>query len=128
MFRVKKTFEIAVAHKLSLPYVSKCTNIHGHNLIITVYCQGERDENGMVTDFTLIKKIVQDKLDHQNLNEIEGLGFTTSEEDENLAITENPTAENIAKWISVQVPNCYQVDVQESEGNVATYIDDRVIG
>ena len=33
----------------------------------------------------------------------------------------NPTAENIAKWVCEQIPNCYRVSVQESEGNVATY-------
>jgi len=34
----------------------------------------------------------------------------------------NPTAENIAKWICDQIPNCYKVEVQESEGNTAIYI------
>ncbi|MCI8998821.1 MAG: hypothetical protein HFJ95_07500 [Muribaculaceae bacterium] len=38
----------------------------------------------------------------------------------------NPTAENIARWICEQIPHCYRVDVQESEGNTASYtsIDD----
>ena len=36
----------------------------------------------------------------------------------------NPTAENIAKWVCDQLPQCYRVDVQESEGNMATYEKD----
>ena len=36
----------------------------------------------------------------------------------------NPTAENIARWICEQIPHCYRVDVQESEGNVASYETD----
>ena len=107
MYYIKKRLEIAGSHHLKLDYESKCSNLHGHNWIITVYCKSETlDNNGMVIDFTHIKKAVSDKLDHQNLNEI--FDF-------------NPTAENIAKWICDNVPKCYKVDVQESEGNTATY-------
>lgn len=60
----------------------------------------------MVEDFTLIKKLISDKLDHQNFNEV--LNF-------------NPTAENIARWICDQIPTCYKVSVQESNGNTAIY-------
>ena len=107
MFVVSKTFEIAGAHRLELDYPSKCANLHGHNWIVTVWCKAEElDRNGMVVDFTHIKKRVHDKLDHQNLNEI--LPF-------------NPTAENVAKWIVDNVPKCFKASVQESQGNVATY-------
>jgi len=30
--------EIAGAHRLELDYESKCSNLHGHNWIVTVYC------------------------------------------------------------------------------------------
>lgn len=107
MYFVIKTFEIAGAHQLSLDYPSKCSNLHGHNWKILVKCQSETlDQNGMVVDFTHIKKSVEDKLDHKNLNEI--FDF-------------NPTAENIAKWICNQIPNCVMVQVEESEGNTAIY-------
>ena len=36
----------------------------------------------------------------------------------------NPTAENIARWIVDSIPQCYRADVQESENNIATYIDE----
>ena len=66
----------------------------------------------MVCDFSLIKNDIHGKLDHQNLNDV--LPF-------------NPTAENIAKWICDQIPECYKVTIQESEGNTATYIRDEEI-
>lgn len=107
MYYVEKRLEIAASHHLCLNYESKCTRIHGHNWIVTVYCKAEKlNENGMVEDFTHIKNRIHGLLDHQDLNEI--LPF-------------NPTAENIAKWVTDQIPTCYKAKVQESEGNVAIY-------
>ena len=62
--------------------------------------------DGMVTDFTHIKRIVKDTFDHKYINEI---------------LDVNPSSENIARWICDHVENCYKVSVQESEGNIATY-------
>ena len=65
MFIVKKRMEIAGAHRLNLNYESKCANLHGHNWIVTVWCKSQTlDANGMVMDFTHIKRQVQDKLVH----------------------------------------------------------------
>ena len=64
MYRVIKRMEISGAHKLELPYESKCRGLHGHNWIITVFSQSETlDENGMVVDFSHIKELVHGKLD-----------------------------------------------------------------
>lgn len=107
MYYITKRIEISAAHRLSLDYESKCTRLHGHNWIITVHCRAEvLDANGMVTDFTHIKNVVSDTLDHTVLNEV---------------VPFNPTAENLARWICEHIPHCYRVDVQESEGNVASY-------
>ena len=108
MYTVTKRMEVSGAHQLTLDYPSKCSNLHGHNWVINVKLQAEKlDENGMVYDFTKIKKIVS-KLDHANLNEVLPKGM-------------NPTAENIAHWICKQIPHCVRVSVQETEGNVAVY-------
>lgn len=107
MYFVTKRLEISAAHRLDLDYESKCASYHGHNWIVTVHCRAARlNANGMVTDFTHIKQAIVDRLDHKCLNDV--LPF-------------NPTAENIARWICENVENCYRVDVQESEGNIASY-------
>ena len=106
MYEIRKTFEISAAHKLDLPYESKCANLHGHNWLVTVYLRAEElNENGMIMDFTEIKQKIQ--LDHKVLNDI--LPF-------------NPTAENLAKYICDKLaPFCYRADVTESENNTASY-------
>lgn len=107
MYYIEKTIEISSAHSLSLDYDSKCQFIHGHNWQIKIYCQEETlNKNGMVIDFIDIKKLIKDPLDHKILNDL--FDF-------------NPTAENIAQWIWEQIPSCYKVRIEESEGNVAIY-------
>ena len=72
-----------------------------------MFCKApELDANGMVVDFKTIKERVVDRLDHRDLNEV--LPF-------------NPTAENLARWICGQIPQCYKVIVKETSDNTATY-------
>lgn len=115
MYYVSKRMEVAGSHHLDLPYESKCSNLHGHNWIITVHCKSEKlTDYGMIVDFALVKKEIHGVLDHSNINDV-------------LDNRINPTAENMAKWICDKVSElcevgyCYKVEVQESEGNVAVY-------
>ena len=111
MYTVKKRIEVSAAHFLNLDYESKCKELHGHNWIITVYCKKkELNQNGMVIDFSEIKKTINDYFDHRNLNE---------------TFDFNPTAENLAKWICDMIPYCFKVDIQETENNIVTYEYDR---
>ena len=112
IYCISKKLEISAAHSLQLSYESKCSRMHGHNWQIEIFLvsRDKLNEDGMVEDFTHIKKVIHSKMDHANLNEI--FDF-------------NPTAENIAYWICSQFPGCYRVDVQESENNVASYIKDQ---
>lgn len=108
MYYIAKRIEIAFAHQLRLNYESKCQRLHGHNAVITIYCCSETlDENGMVIDFSHVKRLIADRLDHQCMNDL--FDF-------------NPTAENLAHWIATQIPQCYKVSFQESEGNIAIYV------
>lgn len=115
MYKVSKRMEIAGAHKLDLPYDSPCTKVHGHNWIVTVYCGSNTlTEYGMIVDFAKVKKAIHGKLDHSFVNDKLPNGL-------------NPTAENMAAWICdevtaiCEVGTCYKVEVQESEGNMASY-------
>ncbi|MCL2203822.1 MAG: 6-carboxytetrahydropterin synthase QueD [Defluviitaleaceae bacterium] len=111
MYELKKTFEISAAHSLTLDYPSKCAALHGHNWRVTVHLRArELNPAGMIMDFTDIKEKISGKLDHKNLNEV--LDFP-------------PTAENLARYICDELaPFCYRADVQESEGNTASYISE----
>ena len=110
MYAVFKGMGISAAHRMSLSYPSKCEQIHGHNWIISVYCRAkDLNADGMVVDFTHIKQVVKEQLDHKVINDVLDL---------------NPTAENIAKWICDQIPSCFKVEVQESEGNTSIYEED----
>lgn len=106
MFTVTKRMMVSGAHKLNLDYPSKCSNLHGHNWVITVTLKrDDLDKNGMVYDFTKIKELVNG-LDHVFINNV---------------VDFNPTAENIAKYLCDMIPYCVRVTVQETEGNEATY-------
>ena len=110
MYYVRKTLEISAAHRLKLSYESKCSTLHGHNWIITVECRSrELNADGMVVDFTKVKRDIMETLDHKVINDV--LPF-------------NPTAVNIARWVVDSVPCCFRCTVQESEGNIAAYEKD----
>lgn len=85
-----KAFTLESAHRLpNLPADHKCSRIHGHSFRVELHASGAVDARlGWVLDFADIKAAFQplfEQLDHRYLNEVAGL--------------ENPTSENLAKWI-----------------------------
>ena len=79
-----KTFRFDAAHALpNVPEGHKCASQHGHSYRVDVHLTGDVDPHvGWVVDFGDIKQIVDpliDRLDHCNLNEVEGLANSTSE-------------------------------------------------
>lgn len=60
---------ISCAHKLCLPYKSKCNQLHGHNYTILVtIISNTLNKEKMIIDYSHIKKIVM-QYDHKNLND-----------------------------------------------------------
>ena len=108
MYEVIKKLEISAAHRLNLSYESKCTNLHGHNWKVTVYLKSETlNSDGMIMDFSEIKRKIEGRFDHKVLND---------------EIDFNPTAENLAKFICDELkPYCYRVEVEGSGNNKAVY-------
>lgn len=108
MYYVSKRLEISGAHAVRSCAEGYCEALHGHNWIVVVSCRApELNEDGMVVDFTRIKRLIHSRLDHTNLNE---------------TLPYNPTAENIARWCAEQVgETCYRVEVWETESNKAVW-------
>ena len=89
-----KEFTFEAAHLLpNVPKGHKCSRLHGHSFRVEIHVEGDVDTTtGWIMDFAEIKAKFQpiyDKLDHHYLNDIEDLS--------------NPTSENIARWIWMQL-------------------------
>jgi len=104
------------AHKLpNVPVGHKCNRLHGHTFRVDIAVSGpEGTESGWVVDFADIQQAflpLLDQLDHNYLNEVDGL--------------DNPTSENIARWIWVRLkpllPSLVKVSVFESPDSGCFY-------
>lgn len=107
--RLAREFTFEAAHRLPhVPEGHKCARLHGHSFKVELICEGNVDpQSGWLMDFADLKKAFEplhEQLDHQYLNEIDGL--------------DNPTAENLARWIWVRakkkLPLLTQVNVAET--------------
>lgn len=116
MTEIFKRFTFEAAHRLpNVPEGHKCGRLHGHSFQFQLNLAGQVDPfTGFVKDFGEVKDIIKplyDMLDHHYLNDIEGL--------------ENPTSENLAKWIYEKVspllPELDSVTVWETCTCGATY-------
>jgi 6-pyruvoyltetrahydropterin/6-carboxytetrahydropterin synthase len=87
--RLQRSYRFEAAHFLpKVPPGHRCARMHGHSYLIEIVIEGEVDpELGWLIDFAEIDEqagpLVR-QLDHQVLNEIEGLA--------------NPTSELLAAW------------------------------
>ena len=113
--QIEKEFIFDSAHFLPLvPENHKCRKLHGHTYRVTIAVSGEINPQGWIMDFAgigdVVKPIVR-SIDHTLLNSVEGL--------------ENPTAENIARWlfdrIKEKLPVLAFVIVQEGESSRVIY-------
>ena len=106
---IYREFTFESAHRLpKVPEGHKCARLHGHSYRVEVHITGPvGDDTGWVQDFGDIKvafKPLEDQLDHNYLNEIEGL--------------ENPTSEVLARWIwdrlAPSLPALSSIQVRET--------------
>ena len=106
---IYREFILEAAHRLpNVPGDHKCGRLHGHAFKVAIHVRGPVGaESGWVMDFAGIKDVFQPiyhRLDHNYLNDIEGL--------------ENPTSEVLARWIWRQLqpklPSLVKVVVNET--------------
>ena len=84
MLTITKEFTFDAAHRLFQSSLSddenftlygKCSKFHGHTYRLIVSITGTLKEDGMIINFTELKKIVSDTIlsryDHTNLNDLE---------------------------------------------------------
>ncbi|WP_438979927.1 6-pyruvoyl trahydropterin synthase family protein [Polynucleobacter sp.] len=69
-----------------------CARLHGHTYAVIVEIEADTVKGGMIIDFKAVKNTI-DVLDHQHINDI----FDRFE------FNHEPTAENIAKFLSKQI-------------------------
>jgi len=114
--RLERSYRFEAAHFLpKVPPGHKCARMHGHSYQIEISIEGEVDpERGWVMDFAEIDEHVVPlvkKLDHQVLNEIEGLT--------------NPTSELLARWcwqqLAPRLPGLCEVAVSETPTSRCIY-------
>ncbi|MDR1872769.1 MAG: 6-carboxytetrahydropterin synthase QueD [Deltaproteobacteria bacterium] len=126
MYELKVTNRFAAAHNLR-EFHGRCEDLHGHNWFVEVRVRAkELDKTGLVLDFGIIKKLlneVLDLLDHKYLNELEYFKV------------DNTSSENIARFIYRQMDEkitatsegrvkLFSVSAWENESSCATYIAD----
>jgi 6-pyruvoyltetrahydropterin/6-carboxytetrahydropterin synthase len=114
VMRITQAFTFEAAHRLpNVPDGHRCKRMHGHSYRVELTFEGPVDaKTGFVTDFFDVEASfapILAQLDHCVLNDVSGL--------------ENPTAENIAKWIweAVNVRSLVRVRLYETSMCWADY-------
>jgi 6-pyruvoyltetrahydropterin/6-carboxytetrahydropterin synthase len=116
MMRLERSYRFEAAHFLPrVPAGHKCARMHGHSYQIEIAIEGELDaDRGWVMDFAEIDERVAPlvrQLDHQVLNDIDGLA--------------NPTSELLARWwwqrLSQALPGLSEVSVSETPTSRCIY-------
>ena len=120
MFTVTKEFTVDYAHRLLLPYESKCSNIHGHTgkILLSISIPKIFENLGMVVDFVNLKIVcdeVREIFDHKLILNSEDemlVDFIRHNTDFALVVLDgmNPTSENLARF-AVQYAVDYFADL-----------------
>lgn len=141
MITATRRFQFCAGHRVFM-HESKCRNLHGHNYILhlTVAASNGQDKLGRVMDYSEIKKRMGDWID---TNWDHGFIFYQGDEvirdmfeiggvmhgHKAYALPENPTAENMAKYLLMVIaPSVFEgtgifateVTLEETENCSAT--------
>jgi 6-pyruvoyltetrahydropterin/6-carboxytetrahydropterin synthase len=114
---IETTFD--AAHNLR-EYEGICGQLHGHTYkALAKFRVKELQDSGIAVDFRHVKKLINEAaeyMDHQYINDLPEFSI------------QNPTAENIARYIYERVrAECsliYSVSVWETPTSCATYYED----
>lgn len=131
MYSVTKRIEFCYGHRL-LDYGGICRHPHGHNAVAEIEVQtGALDDRNMVCDFSDIKRVVKQWIDHELdhkmiLRTDDPLVKPLQELGEPVFVVENnPTVEHIAKLIFDYTRHMgfrvVQVKVWETTSSFASY-------
>ena len=111
-----KVVHFEAAHWLPfVPATHPCRRMHGHGYKLEIHVAGPLDpQQGWVMDFGDIRQALQpilEQIDHRCLNDIAGL--------------ENPTSENLARWIwqrlKPALPKLCRLVIRETESSGCIY-------
>lgn len=122
MFKVFVETTFAAAHQLH-KYQGPCGKLHGHTWKVRVEVATDRvDDVGISFDFKSLKVVTEtviQRLDHRHINEVPPFD------------TENPTAENLSRYIYEEIRkelpthvHISQVTVWESEKYAVSYSEE----
>ena len=119
MFTIEKEFKFEAAHSLSgLPGDHPCSRVHGHSYRVQLILEKKEVDQkiGFVRDYReldKVKKFIEEKMDHRNLNEV---------------FSFNPTAELLARELfhifKRDFEELVSVGVSETAKTWAYYQDD----
>jgi len=131
MFTVEKELKFDTAHRL-LNYEGKCHNVHWHTYRAIFSIKTEfLNHQGMVKDFNefkLIKDWIDENRDHAYIywNTDEIGEFLTEKGYRTFGMVENPTAENMARFLQGQFAymGVFKVQVYETPTSLAIYEKD----
>ncbi len=145
MYTVTKEFTFDAAHRLALPYESKCKSVHGHTFKVLITLGAtELNNDGMVLDFTILKDLMKpiiNLLDHAYIssNEKDSIIQKTATS-KYFVLPEyltNPTSENLARFIYIRLIDRLEkenleiivkkVTIYETPTSYATYYPEKEI-
>lgn len=128
-WRISKEFKLPIGHRLSC-HPGLCANFHGHNIRIIVGLKSKKlNENGMIMDFSTLKKKVSpilDELDHALIlnkndvklfNTIEGENYF-NRNFKTISLPFEPTAENLSRYLYFKI-----YFLLEGDGGLLEYVE-----